>query len=274
MKGPGRIVLVCLIMVFFLALPVYSNPIDPVYFDYIFLQNNTPISQPIEFTINCYGISTDNKNKNIATNEPELRYSWSRNCTLMNITGQFEWAYAHCYNDIDYDQLFEKTSVLNISSCDVEGNYSGKPFLLKHFSKDLTSSCVYYYLDYSGANQRYAISLNEYMECRTLDVENYTQYYQRCYKTLVNITSKDIASNQCFKEAQEVSKKSRCIEFHSRLANYSEYDHIPYTKYCKIELDLPYDNPFRINSDNSSTLRESPVESLYCSIISIFGSRC
>jgi len=148
MKFAGcRFFIACLVIVVFLAGPVCANPVMYMYMKYNFSEDNHPINEPVNFTINCYGISGNDKynltsiqNTTITSEKLQLLYSDSTNC----IPGMKSIEQNACDKLEVYQEYRELISGKNFSSCDVEGVYHNKFFKIKNFTTDPDSFCVWY----------------------------------------------------------------------------------------------------------------------------------
>lgn len=235
------VVLVCLLVVTFLNLPVGANPIEITLTNYSIFQDNQPVDDSINLSVKCYGSYNEYRLKamgmsknNKSTNNPELVYSNSISCEPKN-----------CYK-VDIGNPAWGTI---ISSCDLEGTYKGMSFFVKNFTTTPEPICFSIgRWHFNGTARYYVFSFEDGNYCRG-----------KYRSDLID------------------SELPFCYESHSRPFNSTAIIRYNPTQYCEKRFDIPSIN--RTSQESANLTRntytpQSPVVSLYCSILSLFGTRC
>jgi hypothetical protein len=274
-----RILFICILVLVVLVAPVYADPLITTITKVYIQQDNHPVGGPVNYSMNCYGSYTksypipENRQRNRSPDDPVFSYSLnclSQGCPL-------------------YD--FYNTWMLDITSCDIEGTYQGRYFIIKNFSRGPEpSSCTW---------------VNE-QDCEWEDG-------QECDSNLIydGIQSEDsskchdayrLASDQCDQmkkteknmgswqnEYRECGSKAytdlqECEKFHSHLINLNRSDVLkyPYDKhapsmFCEFRFSIPSDNTtseLMVRPKEMLDAPKSPVASLYCTILGFFGGQC
>jgi len=271
------IVFCFLCMVTVLILPVCANPVTMVHMKYNFNEDNEPITGPVNFTINCYGFSANDKqkinrvqNSTSKSEEPQLLYSDSTNCILgMNNSYQ-----NNCEKKRTYTWYRNQISGKKISYCDVVGVYNAKPFKINNFTTSLDSFCNYYGPDYytshyQSEKQYYVLSTKDANYCfdRYLTKNNPCKINKRYF-------SPD-ELDQCEKNA--ALEHQTCYRLYGRPINVTDNHFNLYPYLCEFQFNLSSDNqmPALIPISNISlSQKQSPVAYLYCTLMNLFGARC
>jgi hypothetical protein len=288
MKNPVyRFLVECLVMVAFLAWPVHANPIEITLVNYTVYQDNQPINGPITFSMKCYGTYYEGyfKARNLPINRTaitnsELIYSYSLTCEPGN-----------CYKE----DVHGVTSGMIFSSCDLEGICKGKPFFVNNFTTNPEPTCVGTAgLTLGGYGEKtitqyYAVSDEDRIFCDSRhsdDIRNKCDKYLKSDRPTNDglLFSHEWRNNtwyygtedfiQCSKRIN--SAQRLCYENHS-LANLSIVLKARPSLYCEKRFDIPSDNQTlqeATRPTRNTYIPKSPVESLYCRILSLFGSRC
>lgn len=287
MKIPGyRVIVGCLMMAVFLVWPVCANPISTTLVNYSIYQNNQPIDDSINLSMKCYGTYHENyfKAKHLPENRSAIThagliYSYSLTCEPNN-----------CFRE----DVYGHTSGLIISSCDLEGTYKGKRFFVNNFTLNPEPDCILTEgLVIGGYGEKtstlyYAVSEEDLLKCNTIFTESMLNY---CDKFLLpnqpafggENLSREWRNNtwfygtedfiRCYKRVN--SEQHLCYENHS-LTNLSILLKAHPSLYCEKRFDIPLDNEtIPIFANYTRTYPpQSPVESLYCSILQLLGARC
>lgn len=288
MKIPGyRIIGTCLIMAVFLVWPVCANPISTTLVNYSIYQNNQPIDASINLAVKCYGTYHENyfkarqlpENRSAITNAG-LIYSYSLTCEPDN-----------CFRE----DIYGYTAGLTISSCDLEGIYKGNHFFVKNFTVNpepdciLTESLVIGGYGEKTSIQYYAINEEDLLYCNTIFRENMRNY---CDKFLLpnrpavggENLSHEWRNNTWFYGTEDFMRcykrinleQRLCYENHS-LTNLSILLKTHPSLYCEQRFDIPSHNKTSrecVNQTRNTYTPQSPIESLYCNILRMFGRRC
>jgi hypothetical protein len=289
-KNASLIFLYCLLAAATLTVQAHANPIPSPPENIMTMihiqQNGVPVNDTVNFSMNCYGTFYNQKSlKNQNRINSELVFNYSITCPP-----------GDCALFNSYD-----TRMMSINFCNVEGTYKGKSFIIKNFSKapksdedclpilkgELNSGKHYYTLTYKNyrfcqdqLENKIADDCNQYLQ-KASDGGNPEEYIilnnAKYTKTVIlNDTKYEKTTQyiQCVNDAGPTC--DRCWENSGQEINESIIlqDPIsPPTRYCELQINIPSDDQTPINSLISSTIG-SPVESLYCTILSIFGAKC
>lgn len=261
----------------FVFSPVSANPVAVMYMKHNFSKGNVPIHGPINFTMNCYGPSFNGSQNvsgicdtSIPSGRTQLLYSDSTTC----IPGENSIRGRNCDKLYDYRIFRNEVSGKNFSSCDVEGVYSEKSFVIRNFTNNPDSFCVHYgqdlyTRDYLGGKVYYVLSSRDADYC----FSQYSKIYDPCSTNERYFTPEEF--NQCRKKA--ALKDQTCYGLYGQPVKISDESFLLYTRMCEFPLSLPADNQtlvFTPDSSPSPYYNQSPVASLYCNLFSLFGAKC
>jgi hypothetical protein len=283
MKSGGHWILVlAIIFVTFVVMlfpPTAANPIVSAITKVYIEQDNRPVDSPVNYTMNCYGTYDDflrsylEKSRNISPEDPI--YSYSLNCTFPG-----------CPLYVDYT-----TWMMKITSCDIEGTYKGKSFIIRNFSQSPEPECLWTDdHDCEWENEPtcennltyFGIRSSESALCRM----NFDNTRTQCYRIKEkenNITAAEKEFDQCYKIAD--SERNRCRNANKTVINltWNDVRLNPYNKhspemFCELRFSIPSDNMtgFSVTTPprHHPPAQISPVASLYCSIVQFLGGRC
>jgi len=281
MQKISLILLCCTGMTVILVIPVYADPIETTLTSFFIQQDNEPVNDTVDFSVKCYGFYNEyrlkslglSKNQNTSSN-PELVYSYSVSCPQGSCTRN--------------DQ-YNPTWGMAISSCDLEGTYKGKEFILKNFTTNPEPDC--YGLtewNISGKRTYFALTFEDLDYC----TKKYFSNRKDCVKLLKPIEEGDHPKrlygfpngtklnwtsefDQCLERSEP--EKLSCYETHSRVINQTQISKSHPSLYCELRFNISSENqtsePTTVPKI-SSYIPKNPVESLYCSILSFFGVFC
>jgi hypothetical protein len=110
--------------------PVSADVIRPVDPTKVFFEiNGTPVSEPVTFTVNCYGYhSTGAVPAPSRPPVPEIVVTFSARCPAYGCT---------VYEDYD-----RTPASLQIDSCDLEGELNGEHFIIRNFASTPVPDCT------------------------------------------------------------------------------------------------------------------------------------
>ena len=271
----------CVVMV--LIMPVCANPIELILTKITIYQNDVPVDDVANISVNCFG-SYKNPAKEAEflnqkiTSDPELIYSYSVTCHPASCT---IWSYG-----------YHPTSIMNINSCDLEGNYNEHPFVIKNFTTDPEPVCFFpEKWNFDGNTRYYALSDQDLHYCeekKQKDLKNQCEKFVKPIEagqhpknlyTFANGTmfNRTPEYDTCWKRIEW--EQPVCFEAHTRKINQTEITQshpAGPSLYCESRFDIPSDNFSSVRKSVSigSSTPQSPVASLYCSILSIFGAKC
>ena len=269
--------LLCLMAVVIVIQTANANPIATTYFNYTFTETNVPIQGPINFTINCYGfpqnnpgslMSTDNNSEK--SKKPPLLFSDSTNCT----PGGRSFHKNNCDKLLSYTWYREEVSGRNFSSCDIEGVYQKKSFAIKNFTTNLDSFCAYYG-PYPSTRSQQNEDNNFFLSSRNADYcfNLFLMNYAPCKLNKRYLTPEE--DEQCYSKA--IIEEQKCFQLYGHPVNISDEYYLLHTRVCEFPFEIPSDNQtselFPVSNMPSHT-NQSPVASLYCTLLSLFGAKC
>lgn len=268
----------CALVAVALVLPVYANPIESTITKIYIQKDNQPVDGPVNFTMNCYGsYKTFYQKLNISrkNTSPEAPvFSYSLNCSSQGCP---------LY-------LYYNTWMLNIGSCDIEGTYQGHPFTIRNYSRGPQPDCDSVdEPDCEWDDKQVCDNNLSYTGRRDEDSSECWQTYdlamKQCdqdMKAQTNISEGEEKYRQCDRKAN--AEWQECRKSHTYNINLTRSDVLnnPYDKhapsrYCELRFNIPSDNmtlEMMALPTESLFVPKSPVESLYCSLLSIFGARC
>lgn len=261
--------------------PAATNPVETTLTNYSVYLDNQPIEDSITFSVKCYGTYIKERIKatgwQAVTNGSgnELVYSFTLSCDP-----------GTCFKDDTYKPTWR----MNISSCDLEGIYRGKPFLEKNFTIDPEPTC---YLPrqwkFNGTYHYYALSFEDERYCYNKsrsDTQDKCDRFLQPIKTgekpkrvtifngtRVNMTPEYL---QCVDKVE--NEQPLCYENHTRVVNSTVLIGHNAALWCEKRFDISSENRNSLNvirpTATTSYTPEGPVEYLYCSIVQFLGGRC
>jgi hypothetical protein len=267
--------------------PVHANPIDTTLVNYSIYQDNQLIDATINLSVKCYGTYHANyfRARHLPENQSAMKnygliYSYSLSCEP-----------GSCFRK----DVYGSTSGLIINCCDLEGTYKGEAFFVSNFTSDPEPSCRETAGLTTGGygepvyTNYYALSAENRAFC---DAQHADAIHDTCDTYLVsNLSavegqrhSNEWRNNtwyygtedyiRCARDA--ITKQRLCYENRS-LTNLSATLKARPSLYCEKRFDLPSasetsSHPF--NRTHLAYMPQSPVESLYCSIVQYFGGKC
>ncbi len=280
MRFLTKVVIVAIVAVV-LVTSVNANPVENKFTMVFFEHGGKPVDDTVNYSMNCYGSHLKGwptkKESDLNSTGPELVFHYSLNCQPNGCP---------LYNPFN-------TWILSIKSCDLEGTYKGKSFIVRNFSSDPTegSTCQKVaYGEYFGNNHFYSLSFEDDHECFEQLLQNESacdQYLQIGYNDAGN-ERYVVRNNTKYTMTREYSrcrieakaKRADCEKNHGRELNATYVLQNPMgipDYYCEQRFVLPSDNQTLQESANltrNTYTPTSPVSSLYCSLLSLFGAKC
>jgi hypothetical protein len=281
MKWGGRWeIVLCIAILYSAFLPVQANPVDNTFTMVFFEQDGKPVDDIVNFSINCYGTYVDGwpnkKKRDVNSTEPELVFHYSLHCQPYGCP---------LYNPFN-------TWMLVIHSCDLEGTYKEKSFIIRNFSrhpKEGSTCLIISDGNRYGNNHFYALSFENESDCyeqmiqnegscdqylRTIQGEESKEDYVVRNKTKY---SKSTEYLQCRSNVK--AERQNCEKLHGGELNTTQIIQDPMgipQSYCEQRFVLPSENKVSLESDRltKNSIRQSPVASLYCSLLQFLGGRC
>lgn len=270
-------IILCLgILLSLIPVSVFANPTPRTRSIQLFLEKDgRPYNESVIFSMECYGYFaslTDhhkflyNKSEN-DPNPPMEVFSLSGNCPSY---GCFLPLSTRSPPDIYWEP---ESSEL----CKLNGTTTGQSFVIWNIS-DITGIECFKRSDQwdvekkVGRISHYYKFTSDYYSCK----KRLETLGEQCQEYLVNSNQEQqestITDNQCVHlyNHQALLCDSNLQEINISSINPAEY-------ICKFRFDIPPDYQ---TSDNQGSPNESryiprsPIESLYCSLLSIFGARC
>ena len=288
MKLPGcRVFLPGLIIVILMAYPVSADEIYPTITHVFFDRDGVPFNGSVHYTVNCYGVNYFGKAEpaapaHNATPSPDIVYSYSATCPE--------------YGCIIYEPYH--LNYLSTDRCDVTGTAGGNPFTIANFSDTPIPDCTELqpYTIGGGRGGGYYNGTPEYDAC----VNETRRHRDQCDQYLAacdplndpacgnrEIDGKKVKETPSYRACMDTAdrEKTDCDKYLKKVdpstfvmwkdpATGSE---APARRACELRLTVPSDTlkPMATTSPViPAAYPKSPVESLYCSILSIFGARC
>jgi hypothetical protein len=288
MKNVGLILVCCLYGIMVLTPMVHANPIEVTLTNISIYQDNHPIDESINLMVKCYGSFNEYRlkamglpdNRSIGS-DPELVYSYSISCEPDN-----------CYREDRYNPTWG----ILISSCDLEGIYKEKTFVVKNFTTNPEPACISTtglsfggYEKHGRKLEHYALNKEARVYCDTRhsdDIRDYCDKYlepdrpdtqeARFIRETRNKT-RFIATEEFVQCREPIDNQQRlCYETYS-LANLSMMENSRAVHYCEIRFDIPTDanmSEYPVVPAAAPFVAKSLVESLFCSILEFLGGKC
>jgi hypothetical protein len=283
------LITVCLLCTAAWCIPfVSADEIYPTITHVFFEQDHSPFHEPVSFTMNCYGIackmwdcSGPEDQGNAADYRTNLAYSFHASCPD--------------YGCVIYEPYYPIWRQ-KIDHCDVEGTAGTVPFKLEKILKTPVPNCTEFhqYYKYGGRGHYYNTTpefdqciledrkqrerCNRYLEacdwenhpsCTDVEIDGKywkeTRAYRTCRETVMN------ERKDCDPLLKEINT-STIIMWKDQ--DSSEY---PAMRSCELRFTLPSKDQTSGMPAVVAEIRpspQSPVESLYCSILDFFGRRC
>jgi hypothetical protein len=271
-KTKWLVLVYCLSTLLFLVLPVYANPVQPLVARVFITQNGIPVDDTVDFSLDCFGVNKYHKNMDLE------RYGVKK---VLNVTGDEDTVYAYSgtcrpgENCIVYKP--DTPWIIEISHCDLSGTYKGQPFLLKNFSREPMMSSERMIVKVDSQKESYALHYAVYRECN----DERSAHDLTCKIFLTKNRSTGVSETgpeyrQCRNESE--TKKSACIRNNGTWLNKTEVGDA--ISFYELSFDIPTENKTTGTITDSAihtispTLPRSPVESLYCGIMSVFNASC
>jgi hypothetical protein len=283
MKFAGcRFFIACLVIVVFLAGPVCANPIEMSYTKFIITQNNSSFNDSFDFSMNCYGYKMP-------------RGSYINSAPTYGVV--FSTPVSCLPGDCGYWNEYRRAGSLGINSCNIVGSYQGQSFTIENFTTDPESRCFSIENDFENKTS-YAVPVKESEECWN----QYTLAEDAC-ATKYDRNNDSTKHNYYSCDRKLYSEQKNCAQDHGNLINDPEILKYSPIWYCELRFDIgngnsslnipspsdtlvgyagtaqPSSNFTSIGEDTPSPpalhyTPRSPIESLYCGILSIFGAKC
>jgi hypothetical protein len=264
-------IMLCLgLFVSILVVSVSANPLTETITKVYIQKDNLPVDTPVNYSMNCYG-SYITTFPGQGSNEQKLSpqnpvYSYSLNCSS--------------YGCPSY--TFYNTWMVNITSCDIEGTYLGKSFIIRSFSKKPEPDCYWVDEPENKSSEYYTgIRIEDSSECWK-DHERLSDQCDALIKSDKNEVIWRERYTECHKKIN--AEEEDCKKSRFRILNLTKDDILnnPWgkstpTRYCQLWFKIPSESAtpeMTTHPTGSLTVSYSPVATLYCNILSIFGSRC
>jgi len=285
----------CLIIFFLLVYPVSADEIYPTITHVFFDKDGVPFNGSVHYTVNCYGVNYFGKAEpavpaHNAAPSTEVVYSYTASCPE--------------YGCIIYEPYH--VNYLAIDRCDVVGTAAEKPFTIANFSSTPIPDCTELQPYTIGGGRRggYYNSTPEYDAC----VNETRRHRDRCDQYLAPcdpvsdkecgnwvIDGKEVKETPSYRACTDTVDRERtdCDQFLKRIdlstmvmwKDAASGSEDPARRACELRLTIPSDSrtpasdqkiPGVVPGESVSTIihYQPPIESLYCSILSIFGARC
>ncbi|HVN73506.1 MAG TPA: hypothetical protein VMT44_02795 [Methanoregula sp.] len=263
-----NLILLCLLCAALaLAMPAHGDPIENTITKIFVEDRGRPVDDFVNFSMNCHGSLPEwwprRLDDSPNASGTDLVFHYSIDCQPEG-----------CAIYDPYD-----TWMMKIISCDVNGSYKGTQFLFRNFSGDPQPEC------YSIMNAD--SEDNELRGVYDIDDNNCFEIYEnssRLCGKLFDINGNDTeydAYRQCTDRSQ--TELSACKTRNSQPIRVNKTELLSYpigaepTRYCELMFDLHPVNGAAVHpifSHASGIAHRSPVESLYCSLLSFFGAEC
>lgn len=260
---------------------------------FYFQQNGQPVTQPINFTVKCYGTSAmggDNKLLKISET--------SETCQ----------SYGCKFDTANVFEVYRQ----NTKYCDLSGEINGEKFTANNFLGDNLSELNCHRADFTIlTGDKYYKETPQYNSCRK-DV--YREYYPQgngdvsgdfiCHKSLVEVPKSECAgygyvtiNNICYKFtsetyaciAEEDQKMKLCDQYledvTSKLAK--DKNGYPFEEICETKVNVPVSISNANNQQTPNVQMTIPVEQFHskgifsriidffrCSFLKLFGKSC
>lgn len=288
-KTKWLVLIYCLSAFLVLVLPVYANPMTPTMTEVFITQNGIPVDDNVAFSLDCHGKSFYRPGGFNLSDEHDAVYAYTATCIPAK----------KCY-------IYKPDTPwkIIISHCDLSGTYKGQPFLLKNFSTSPMESTGRRIMVLGNPENVYTIPYDAERAC-------YDQRYARdnaCHKKYREINTStgysEFTPDLSLCQNESNAEFFACIKNNGTWINKTAVQGA--SQYNELRFDIPSDNkamgtgtgpgmlPGIMNKDTTSsfdqisdsnkqdftvqtitpTIRRSPVESLYCGILSVFNASC
>jgi hypothetical protein len=261
---------VMLTLIMFVS-PAAANPVSPTITKIFIEHDGHPIDSTVNFSVNCFGSPRPqfmvHKNNGLASSRKEgLVYSYSVNCSSNGCPS---------YNTYD-------TWMFDITTCNLEGTYKEKPFQIENYSDPaLSADCIWIVEPDSMNEESYlGITADAMKPCYTLK----NKAWDECDLLLKPKWTKENATkySRCIDNATNGLDACFISQSHKINLNKTDVQNSPWSwtgYYCEIRFSIPSDNitsaeviPAR--TVVSYSVPDSPIASIYCSIVQFLGGRC
>jgi hypothetical protein len=258
-------IVVMLTVIMFVS-PAAANPVIPTLTKFYFTENGKPVDSPVNFSLDCYGTYSDWIIRSATTREnapgQDLVISISETC-LPGGCSVFD---------------FNNPWLENVSSCVFEGSYKGKPFVVRDFKKQYDGN--WFWVDDTDAevNGTYAgIKSSDSNACGS----SFDSREDQCNQLYNQHGSEDIQekNRQCWIEAYD--KSMECKREHTSVINLnkSEERNTPsrvVSAFAEYHIAIssessPANGTVQIGINSTP---HSPIASLYCALMNLFGVKC
>jgi len=295
MVKPGHVIVVlCFAGLLFVPAPVSADELWPTTTDIFFEKDRLPYNESVQFTVNCYGygckswdchLDPEDRLAQNGNYSPELYYSY--HATAATYGSRIYEPYYHAGRGYtDY--------------CNLEGVTKGEHFSILNFSQSpLPKNCTDLNpFQMSGGRGRYWNYTPKYDACintTRLERQVCNDYLTVCdsrtdtechgYVMNGNNFKETSAFRSCVNRTDE--KREDCKELLQPVdpatlvmwKDTRDGNELPSMRACELRFTIPTDNPDpAISPALELTLDPvryaSPVESIYCSLLSLFGARC
>jgi len=235
---PVPIILSCIVLLFFTVVPVLGDVSWPTNTYVYFEQNGTPYTGSVQYTVNCYGYSTGRPGATpLLANvftPPSNEIVFSYSATCPG------------YGCVIYEPYY--LNYRHIDRCELIGMADNRSFSIPHFSDTpVPPNCTFIQPYDIESGDGYYNTTPEYNNCRNEQFYNCDQYLKKVDPSTM-VLFIDTRTGKAF-PALEICEQHFIIPQPGTSTGI-----------------LPQEEP-----DNSP---KSPVEYLYCSILSVLGVRC
>ncbi|MDO9324194.1 MAG: hypothetical protein Q7T80_04460 [Methanoregula sp.] len=286
---------VSIIALLLLSCPVCGDTLIPTNTQVYFEKDGQPFNESVQFTVECYGYRCDWNNctppagtGNISETAPAVIFSYSATCPGYGCT-----IYEPFY--LNYRQ---------IDRCDLDGVTNKGNFTLQNFSTTPLPQCNDFQQYNIGIGADYYRETPEFTRCENEsynDSDLCDQYVVPCNPTADKDCGNWIIDDKYVKDSPKSSecredahrKRRECEVYLKKVDpssmvlwknNYNGKEE-PAMRVCEQRFSIPSSGPATALNQSipgqnpgapvSSTIYyQSPVESLYCGILSLFGTRC
>lgn len=284
-RSPVPIILPCVVFLAFAIIPVYGDVSIPTNTNVYFEQNGSAYNGSVQFAVNCYGYrvypgTTSAVPDNSTANSPEIVFSYAASCPG--------------YGCVIYEPYY--LNYRHIDRCDLSGVADNRSFSIPGFSDTPLPNCTSIRpFGMSRGNDEYYNTTPEYDSCMNETYEESDrcdQYLAECNPAKDTdcgnwiINGRTVKDTQNSRSCRDAADKNRtaCDTYLKKVDPSSMVMYrdnrtrqmMPAERICEQHFTIPEPGAGNgtLTAQGPDSPHKSPVESLYCNILSLFGARC
>jgi hypothetical protein len=260
------LLLIGIFLVASLVFPVHANPVIPTLTKFYFMENDKPVDSPVNFSLDCYGTYSE--------------WIIMSATSIESVPGQDNVIHISQICPPDGCSAFHYNNPWseNVTSCVLEGEYKGKPFVVRDFKKQYDGN--WFWVDDTDAeiNGTYSgINSSDSNACYA----SFKFREDQCNQLYPLQESEDLQKKNSLCWIEAYDEEQECVKHNTHLINLTRADEedtpsnvvsVFAEYYIVIHPNTTSYNATARVITNSAPL--SPVASLYCTLLSFFGAKC